>query len=214
MTDRPEARDGPVVADSSADGQAVDATLDSAVPTFTVGGTVLGLVVDAGSTLVLADNVTDSLTIAANGPFTFSKPLPSGAAYEVTVATAPTNPSQTCTVTAGVGTIGDAGVTDVVVGCTVTQFTVGGTVFGLALGASVVLSDGTSMFSLSGDGPFTTTQTLTTGGAYDVTVATQPMGQTCVVMNGMGTVASSNVTDIVVSCTSSDFVNVRGPSPV
>jgi 6-phosphogluconolactonase len=44
---------------------------------------------------------------------------------------------------------------------------------------------------------------LQNGASYDITVTTQPTtpAQTCVVANGQGTIASANVTDISVTCT-------------
>lgn len=85
---------------------------------YTIGGTVTGLV---GTGLVLSDNGTDSLTVTANGAFTFPTALASGQAYSVTVATQPTVSSpalpQTCFVTSGSGTVQDAAVTSVVVSC-------------------------------------------------------------------------------------------------
>jgi len=41
---------------------------------------------------------------------------------------------------------------------------------------------------------------LPTGSLYDVTVLTQPAGQTCTVTNGAGTVANANVTNVAVDC--------------
>src|ERR1700683_2127147 len=41
---------------------------------------------------------------------------------------------------------------------------------------------------------------LNTGATYTVTVQTQPTGETCSVSNGSGTIAASNVTNIVVAC--------------
>ena len=51
------------------------------------------------------------------------------------------------------------------------------------------------------------------GTAYNITVGTQPTNpsQTCVVANGMGTLGNSNVTNIMVTCTThpARFVYVR-----
>lgn len=41
---------------------------------------------------------------------------------------------------------------------------------------------------------------LNTGATYTVTVQSQPTGETCSVSNGSGTVATSNITNIVVNC--------------
>ena len=84
------------------------------VSLFTVGGTVTGLL---GSGLMLRDNGGDDLTVTADGPFTFTTPLPSGSGYGVTVATQPANPGQSCTVVNGYGVPPDANVTNIVVDC-------------------------------------------------------------------------------------------------
>ena len=44
---------------------------------------------------------------------------------------------------------------------------------------------------------------LAGGAAYSVTVKTNPSGQTCTVASGSGTIASANITNVAVSCTSS-----------
>ena len=58
-------------------------------PTYTVGGTVSGLV---GIGLVLRDNGGDNLAVTANGAFSFATGLADGAAYAVTVSTQPSEP--------------------------------------------------------------------------------------------------------------------------
>ena len=82
--------------------------------TFTVGGTVSGL---EGEALVLQNNGGDDLAINADGDFTFTTPLADGSDYEVSVLTQPTNPSQTCEIARGSGTLQGDDVTDVAVTC-------------------------------------------------------------------------------------------------
>jgi hypothetical protein len=82
--------------------------------THTVGGTLSGLA--SGGTAVLQDNGGNDLSVTANGGFTFSTAVASGAPYSVTVKTSPTG--QTCTVANGTGTVGSANVTSVAVTCT------------------------------------------------------------------------------------------------
>src|SRR6202044_3212347 len=87
---------------------------------WSLGGTVSGL---AGSRLTLQNNgVSDSMQIgpAANGtyPTLVAGKFAPGAAYAVTVQTQPTTPAQTCVVTNGTGTMGNANVTNIVVTCT------------------------------------------------------------------------------------------------
>ena len=67
--------------------------------TFTVGGTVVGL---KGTGLIIADNTSDTLTITADGPFTFK--VATSGAYLVLVQTQPSNPAQVCSVLNGKGT--------------------------------------------------------------------------------------------------------------
>lgn len=86
-------------------------------------------------------------------------------------------------------------------GSTPTTYTVGGTLTGLASGASVSLLDnGGDALAVSASGSFTFKTALASGAAYAVTVGTQPTGQTCTVTGGSGTVASANVTAVTVSC--------------
>ena len=80
--------------------------------TYPIGGTVSGL----SGTVVLQDNGGDDLSVSSNGAFTFATPLPTGAAYNVTVKTNPSG--QSCSVSGGTGTVGLANVTGVTVSCT------------------------------------------------------------------------------------------------
>src|SRR5258706_3202992 len=82
---------------------------------YTVGGSLTGL---RGQGLVIEDNSGNDLSLSSNGAFAFSTGIKNGGAYSVTVRTQPSNPSQTCTVNNGSGTIDKANVTNVVVSCT------------------------------------------------------------------------------------------------
>src|SRR6266851_7458565 len=64
----------------------------AAGPSYTVGGTVSGL----NGTLLLQDNASDTLTVSANGSFTFGTPVPAGSVYSVMVKSGPSG--QTCSV--------------------------------------------------------------------------------------------------------------------
>jgi hypothetical protein len=146
--------------------------------TYTVGGTVSGL---TGSGLVLQNNAGNNHTVSANGSFTFTTALASGTAYSVTVFSQPSNPAQTCGVTAGgSGTVASANVTSVQVTCT-TIYTIGGTVSGLSGTGLVLQNNGGNNLSVSANGSFTFTTAIASGGSYKVTVLTQPSSptQTC-----------------------------------
>ncbi|MGH8199645.1 MAG: beta-propeller fold lactonase family protein [Steroidobacteraceae bacterium] len=82
-----------------------------------------------------------------------------------------------------------------------TTYSIGGSVTGLT-GTGLVLQDnGGDNLSVTANGTFTFATKVNSGGAYSVTVMTQPSGQTCTVTSGSGT-ASANVTSVAVSCTS------------
>jgi hypothetical protein len=57
------------------------------------------------------------------------------------VKTQPSNPTQLCAISHGSGTSGDEDVTDVQVSCSVTAFSVGGTVTGLVAATGLVIQD-------------------------------------------------------------------------
>jgi len=183
---------------------------------FTVGGSISGL--GSGLSVVLRNATTgESLSRNANGTYTFTTTQATGANYNITVQTQPTG--QTCTVANGSGTVGAANVTNVNVTCTtnVTNHTVGGSISGLGTGLTVVLRNATTGESISRNvnGPFTFSNSQATGSNYNVTVLTQPAGQSCTVANGVGTVGSGNVTNINVTCAPvqnnfSVLINVTG----
>jgi len=86
--------------------------------------------------------------------------------------------------------------------CPYYNFTVGGTVSGLA-GSGLVLFNGTGdHVAISANGPFTFPTKYSQFDMYSVSVSGQPLNpsQTCVVTNGNGGVGSG-VTDIAVVCT-------------
>lgn len=164
----------------------------------TLGGTVSGLA--AGVTLVLGDGV-GSLTVGANGPFAFADLYAAGAPYLATVQVQPAG--EVCTVANGAGALDAAAdpVQDIVVAC-LPGATVGGTVSGLASGASVILGDGRSEIALQGNGAFAFSDAFGAGDTYAVTVVSQPVSQVCTVAGGSGTVDGTldPVTGVSVVC--------------
>jgi hypothetical protein len=78
-------------------------------------------------------------------------------------------------------------------------YSIGGTVSGLNGTGLVLQNNGGNNLTVSASGAFTFTTATAGGGAYSVTVLTQPAGQNCAVTNGSGT-ASANVTNVSVAC--------------
>jgi len=171
---------------------------------FTIGGAVSGL---AGAGLVLQLNRGNNRSIVSSGPFAFATTVQNGAGYEVTVLTQPKNPAQQCTVGNGSGTVSGSNVANVVINCVSSSFTVGGTVSGLAGSGLVLTLNGSNDLPLGGDGSFTFATPLPSGSQYRVRVATQPANptQVCTVAGGDGTIGSTNVNNVRVSCASSTF---------
>lgn len=172
--------------------------------TRTIGGTVTGL---TGSGLVLRNNGGDNLAVSASGAFTFATSIAEGSAYAVTAFTQPSNPSQTCVVSNGSGTVGGSNVTNVQVACTTNTLTVGGTVSGLVGAGLVLQNNGGDNLAISANGAFTFATPVAQGNAYAVTAFAQPANppQICVVNGGSGTVPASNVTNVQVVCTTNTF---------
>ena len=147
---------------------------------------------------MLRDNGGDDLTVSANGSFNFATKLAGGAAYDVTVKTNPSG--QSCSVANGSGTIGSADVSNVAVSCANTPtYAVGGSVSFLS-GTVVLQDNGGDDLSVSTNGPFNFATKLAGGAAYNVTVKTNPSGQSCSVANGSGTIAAADVSNVAVTC--------------
>ncbi|MBK7393710.1 MAG: carboxypeptidase regulatory-like domain-containing protein [Chloracidobacterium sp.] len=180
-------------------------TVTCVTNTYTIGGNVTGLL---GSGLVIQNNGGTSTPIAADGAFTFATPVASGGSYAVTVFAQPTNPTQTCTVTSGSGTVTNANITNVSVACTTNTYTVGGTVSGLTGTGFVIQNNGGNNTPIAADGAFTFSTPVASGANYAVTVLTQPTGpiQSCAVTNGSGTITNANVTNVTITCTTPAFV--------
>jgi len=169
---------------------------------FTVSGTVIGL---TGTGLILEDNGTDDVTVAGNGGFTFKTSV--SGPYNVLVKTQPLGPAQTCTISNGTGSA-IANVTNVVVNCGTSALTIGGSVSGLNGSGMVLADNGTDKLTVSGKGnvTFTFGVPVAPGGAYAVTIVTQPSNpaQVCSILNGSGT-ANGNVNSVQVACTQPGF---------
>jgi hypothetical protein len=163
------------------------------IVSYNVGGVITGLT----GTLVLQNNNADSTSISTDGKFALSTPIASGRPYSVTIQTQPTN--QMCTLTNGVGIVGQSDVTNISVVCSTNSYTVGGAVTGLS-GTVTLLNNGVNLTTISTNGGFTFSIPIAEGSPYNVTVASQPTTQTCTVGNGSGIMGASNVTNVNITC--------------
>jgi len=93
-------------------------------------------------------------------------------------------------------------------GGSTSDYTIGCTVSGLS-GTLVLQNNGGDDLPITSDDTFTFNTALADGSTYNVTVKTQPDGQSCFVTNGTGTVSGADVTDVTVTC-SVDTYTVGG----
>lgn len=177
---------------------AVDCT-GGATPTYKLGGTVSGLATN--TQVVLQNSNGENMTVSANGtasvPFTFKGTV---TAYGVTVVTQPTG--QTCAVTGGSGTA-TADVSTIGVACTPNNYNINVSVSGLT-GTLALLDNGTDSLSINANSSFAFATPVAYNGPYNVTVQTQPTGQTCTVRNTIGGTTAGTVSGPVnmsVQCT-------------
>jgi len=188
---------------------------DGGGESFTVSVNIVGL---RGTGLVLRDKSGAELAVAPTGGATqtavFPAKFPKGSGYEVTVKTQPSSPRQLCAVAAGTGTIVSGDVASITVNCT-DQFTVGGTVQGLA-GKNLVLQNNEGAdLTINANGTFAFAATQVDGTPFAVTTKQNPTSpwQTCVVSNGAGKIAGADVSSIGVACTTNKYkvgVSVSG----
>ena len=178
------------------------ATNTPTVIPITVGGTLTGL--NSGQQLTLLNNGGNPLQMTSNGSFSFSTPITSGANYSVTVATQPTG--QVCTVNNGSGFNATSNISNISVSCSTITYSIGGSVSGLTSGQQVtLLLNGSNQLIQTSTGSFVFPNNISAGGSFSVTVGTQPLGQTCVLSNGVGSNVQSNVSYISVSCTTNQY---------
>lgn len=183
-------------------GLAISVVCSSAQNSFTIGGAVTGLKAD--ERLVLQNNDGDALAIDVDQSFTFPTPVAFNSGYKVTVAIQPD--SQTCTVSKGTGSGVIADVTDIKVVCSTNSYTIGGTISGLKKeGLVILLNNSDDHLLIEANNTFTFATPVAHGGDYEVTIAVQPVGQTCTVPNGKGYHVTETISDIVVLCSSNTF---------
>jgi hypothetical protein len=174
----------------------------SAPSDLSVGGTVSDLA--AGESVGLANNGAPTLSVSANGAFTFPTPVTQNASYNVTVATQPKG--QVCSVSNGSGANLESSVADVRVACATSAYTISGTVSGLAIGAKLTLEDnGANILTVSANGAFSFAAPVSYDGVYAVTMITQPAGETCTVSNGSGAGVTATVTNVTVACSTKTY---------
>ena len=77
----------------------------------------------------------------------------------------------------------------------------GGTISGLTASGLTLQNNGGDPLTVAASAKtFQFSAAVPSGGAYAVTVKTQPTGQTCTVTNGTGTVGSAAISSVAITC--------------
>jgi hypothetical protein len=162
---------------------------------FELSGNLSGFDTHAtpGDSITLQNNGGDDLIISTDGAFNFSSILLNNAPYAVTVKTNPTMPNQTCLVSGGnsgqndgTGQIAGSNYTDIVVTCSINQYSVGGTLSGLINGTLTLQNNTANDLQLSSNGAFEFTTELDDLSSYVVTLInnTSDPQQSCILSGG------------------------------
>ena len=168
---------------------------------YSIGGTISGLAI--GNSVTLINNGVDNILISSNGSFNFPTKLSDNSTYLIMVFVQPTTPNQQCIATNNTGSITGDDITDVIITCEIIQYSVGGTVSGLAIGNQVVIQNNNGDdLTISTNGSFSFVTPLNDGSNYEVNVLTQPSlpNQICTVVNSTGILSGSNINDINITC--------------
>ena len=172
-----------------------------------LGGSVTGLL---KSGLVIQNKGGPDLAIPAGATsFVFPELISSDDDFDVTIKTLPA--STKCDVVNGKGKSGAYSVYSVEIRCTTTSYDLGGTITGLDAPGLVLINGSQRQAIPAGATSFTMTTfkedkvtydsgRVPDGQPYGITILQQPTGRTCSVANGTGTMGSSAVTNVVVTC--------------
>jgi len=172
--------------------------------TYTVSATVSGL---AGSGLALTNNGGSNINVAGNGVVAIATGVSANTAYQIAVATKPTNPSQTCSIANGSGSVSANNISNIMVSCVTNFYTVGGYVSGLFGSGLVISNSGSANLPVTGA---TYAYTLASGTKFRLAFVSQPSnpGQTCAFAspsNASGTVGSGDYTSADITCTTNSY---------
>ncbi len=170
-----------------------------AAATSVASGSAVAIVVSSGVAMVAVPNVVGDTQAAATTAITGAG-LTLGTVTMQSSGTVASgkviseNPAAATSVASG-SAVG------LVVSTGAATYTIGGTVIGLKASATVHVLNGQDDLPVNSNGGFTLPTAISNSANYAVTVGTAPTGQSCAVQNGTGTVAGTNVTNVLVYCT-------------
>lgn len=177
-------------------------------PTYTVGGQLTGL--ESGS-ISISLNDSETLTLNNDQSFTFSTEFDALGSYLVAITE--NTSSKECSITNESGTIQVSDINNVTINCVdeiaSPTYTVGGQLTGLDSGSVSVRLNNAETLVLSSDQTFTFTTALETSDAYSVEIDSNTSGQTCSIDAATGTIQSTSISNVAVSCTPFSGFNLQ-----
>lgn len=95
------------------------------------------------------------------------------------------------------------------------KYSIGGSVSGLSGTGLVIQNNGADNINIPGNGNFTFANLLSSNSSYSVSILTNPVSptQNCTVANGTGTITNANITNVSISCSTSNTNLVYTGSP-
>jgi 6-phosphogluconolactonase (cycloisomerase 2 family) len=171
-------------------------TSSNTSPVVTIAVSPASIVVGQSATLSWSTSHVTSCTASATwvGPQNLS-------GTQVVMPAAAGNYPYTLNCTGASGSASNTGTLQVV-----NAYSLGGAVTGLA-GTGLVLADTAGdTLPVAANGNFVFPARLATGTPYTVKVQAQPSGQSCTIANGSGTMGTSNISNVAVSCASASFI--------
>lgn len=162
-----------------------------------LGGQVYGL---TKSGLVL-ENLSNKATLtvpAGSSTFVFEQLIASDENFEVVIKTQPTG--AVCKLNNGKGKSGSYSIYSIEVVCVTNTYNVGGTISGLKTAGLVIINGSTRVDVAANATTFTLPVKVADGSPYGITILTQPTGQTCAIANGTGTMGSTDINNVAITC--------------
>jgi hypothetical protein len=141
----------------------------------------------------------NSSTITSNGTYTFKQKFETGATYAITTKKTYFAETWICTLQ-GNGTIQSKNLT-LDMSCPATRYMIGGKIINLT-GNGLNVNSGSGGYIYNGGATswYTLASTYADKASYNVTISTQPSGQTCTVANASGTINGDGVDNINITC--------------
>lgn len=190
-------------------GAKVPPSANGPVVYYKVGGSVVGL---SGSGLILQLGSGETLSIEADGTFSFPTPIGNLLPYQVGVISQPSQLAQVCTPSNATGVISGADVTNVLINCATSSFPVRTNISGLegsGLRVQLQATDDSAApaqtVDVGEDGEVAFPTALLDGTRFELSIAQQPTSQWCIVDHELPLQHSPNSGPWSIECTSDTY---------